>query len=1176
MTSQPYDLFVSYRSDNLDLAESLYNRLINEGFRVWFDKARLNPGCNWHTEIEEGCNASRIILPVLTPSWKQSEWTQFETYGAEFVIPLLYEDDWEAVAPVPLWEYQFLDLRDPQGGTWQKLFDNVRRYLIQPRPTKDDRFAFMPYAHNPNFVGREESLLEIHEKLCRAPTTVLTQGSVYAVAGMGGVGKTTLAREYAEKFWRLYQNILWVRAETGSLATEFARLALEMKLVREPSQDANLDAQRALTELCRRTRRLLVIDNATDEEAIQQWIPNTGGCRTIITSRFTGWSPAVQTIRVYVLEPKPAQELLLKRSGLPDTDANRAEADRVAKELGYLPLALEHAGAFVREAKKTSFNQYLKYYAEAKSRRDMMARRVLGSSQYPDSVATTWLVTIERLRPLARSIVTLISFLAPDDIPRSLVAEAGDLLREGVLELQPASAKGEVEVALYFLDQALVELDHYSMISLSPESLSIHRLVQAVQRDGFDEASQRLGAEYAVRIVDHAFPDPEFPNWPTCKILLSHASVCSEYIKRLNLYFPEAARLLHRVGSYLDSIGQSSTAKLLLEQALHIRKRTVGPKHLDVAETLSELAWAHESQGNYKKMEMLLKRAYVIHKKIFGPEHTEVASTLTSLAWSLRMQARYKDAELLYIQALAIRERELDPNHLDFVGSLEGLALVYDDLGNPEKAEPLYLRALTILERELDPHHPRVATCLNNMALVYRAQMRFQEAEMLHRRALGIREKVLGLEHPDVSQSLSNLANLLSAQAHYEEAEGLYRRALAIDEKNWGKNHPGIAITLNNLALLLYKQGSYMEAESLHRRSLEIKRLYNSSDHPSFALGFYNLALVLEKLGQFEEAESLFQEALTIDKKAYGPNHSEVLSDLIILAKLYVRRGRYHEAQSLYQEVLAIQAEQAGDDVLEVASSLQNLVRIYLAQKCYAEAEAACKRSLEILKRRFGEVHPEFATVLIDLAVIYQGQERYSDAEPLLKKALGVYEQELPPDDLRLGTLLHNLALQYMKQGRNDDAETLFQRYLAIEEKANLINSDTATRLNNVARFFQDKNDHDTALRLCRKALEIDEEQLDPMHPEIAVILNNLGLSLVCRAEPGDLEKAEQHLLRAIQILTTSPYPYYWLAKLYQKRGSPEDHGREALAWDRYLELGAPDDKRKEEALVRLRELSSQ
>src|SRR5262249_2389134 len=226
----------------------------------------------------------------------------------------------------------------------------------------------------------------------------------------------------------------------------------------------------AMQELSSRTRRLLIMDNAPDEESIQKWIPTTGHCRTLITSRFAGWSAAVQNIQVDVLEPSPARELLLKRSGMPDSKENRESAGRVAKELGYLPLALEHAAAFVQEA-SISFDQYLTYYSEAKSRRDLIAQRVLGSTQYPESVATTWLVTIQRLGPLARSILTLISFLAPDDIPRSIVSEADMRWSQSRFARLLAVFRASLPARTYTVDRALAELKDFSMISLQQESL---------------------------------------------------------------------------------------------------------------------------------------------------------------------------------------------------------------------------------------------------------------------------------------------------------------------------------------------------------------------------------------------------------------------------------------------------------------------------------------------------------------------------------------------------------------------------------------------------------------------------------------------------------------------------------------------------------------------------------
>ena len=176
--------------------------------------------------------------------------------------------------------------------------------------------------------------------------------------------------------------------------------------------------------MCGRAERLLVLDNVEDAENVRPWLPRdaTTGCRTLITSRFADWPAAagIRTIQLYVLQPEPARQFLLARTGRAGEGSERTACDDLARGLGYLPLALEQAAAYIAApGAGVDFAGYLRLYQEATA--ELLARGALGSTEYPDPVITTWQATVAKLSPESRAVLRLCAWYADTPIPRALV-----------------------------------------------------------------------------------------------------------------------------------------------------------------------------------------------------------------------------------------------------------------------------------------------------------------------------------------------------------------------------------------------------------------------------------------------------------------------------------------------------------------------------------------------------------------------------------------------------------------------------------------------------------------------------------------------------------------------------------------------------------------------------------
>ena len=782
----------------------------------------------------------------------------------------------------------------------------------------------IPYRRNPFFTGREEVLAPLRRALQVDNATALTQPQ--SITGLGGIGKTQTAIEYAYRYRRDYQAVLWARADSPSaLTSEFVSIAHLLNLPEKDEQDQRLIVEAVTHWLRVNTHWLLILDNVEDLVIAEPFIPLAGRGHILLTTRAQVTGGIAQRIEIEKMHPEVGALLLLRRASFIAAESpldtaheqDRTQAREISCAVDGLPLALDQAGAYIKETNCT-LADYLALYRTRNT--DLLKERGSASWDYPESVATTWSLSFEKVtqaNPAAAELLDLCAFLYPDAIPEEIIVE-------GAAELNPffqAVATDPLQ-----LDNAFKELRRFSLLQREPDeqTFSMHRLVQLVLKAQMDQSEQQQWAECTVRAVNATLPEIKFATWPHYQRCILQAQMCAAHIDQWGMFFPEAAQLLNQAGVYLYEHGRYSEAEPLYRQAVAIRERILGPLHPHSANSLNNLAQLYRAQGRYMEAEPLMQRDLAICEQALGLLHPDTATSLNNLAGLYRAQGKYAEAEPLMQRDLAICEQTLGPLHPDTATSLNNLAGLYYDQGRYAEAEPLYQRALAIVEQVLVPTHPDRASSLNNLAELYRAQERYAEAESLYQQALAIREQVLGPINPDTAQSLDNLAELYRTQAKYTEAESLYQRALAIREQTLGPIHPDTAISLNNLALLYYDQDEYLKAEPFYQRALTIREQRLGPTHPDTAISLNNLALLYYHLDRYMEAEPFMQRALAITEQVLGPRHPETIQGIDDLAEIYRAQGKYAEADSLLQKALAIAEQVLGLDHPTTAEILEN------------------------------------------------------------------------------------------------------------------------------------------------------------------------------------------------------------------------------------------------------------
>ena len=757
------------------------------------------------------------------------------------------------------------------------------------------------------------------------------------------------------------------------------------RLLQLPGQDAQDQTAVVATVkrwLVEHSGWLLIMDNADDLALAADFLPPGARGSIVLTTRAQATGRVAVGIAVDEMDQDEGVLLLLRRTKVlaPDTSldtappAARAMAEAIVQAADGLPLALDQAGAYIEEV-GCSLAEYLALYQQ--SRRELLSRQSAVPSDYPYTVSSSWSLSfqqVEQTNPAAADLLRLCAFLDPDIIPEAIITAGASALGAA---LAPVAAHA---LRLY---EAIGVLRRFSLLKRDPETklLNIHRLVQAVLRDGMETQVQRQWAERAVRAVNAAFPEVTFAAWPRCQECLPHALACAEFIDEYHLAFPEAARLLYHAGWYLGERGHYAQAEPLLQRALTMREQVLGSEHLATAAISDRLAWLYVYQGKYEQSEALNQRALAMKELALGHAHPDIVGTLNSLAWLYMNQGRYESAEALLQRALAIKEQAQGPEDLDIAETLNDLARLHFLQGKYRSSEALLRRALAIAEPVRGPEHPETAILFSDLAYLSRFLGDYERSKALHQHALRLMEHTLGPEHPETAFTLDSLASLYVLQGKHEQARPLYQRALALREQARGPEHPDTASTLDNLALVCRLQGDYFQAKALHQRALAIREQKLGPEHPDTMFSLVNLADLYTAQQKYDLAEPLYRRALAIREQKLGPEHPDTAASLDHLASLHHLQVQYEAAEPLYRRALAIREQKLGPEHPDTATTLHHLADLYQNQGQYEQARPLYQRALTIREKKLGLEHPDTAVVLRDYTELSQKMESTTGAK---------------------------------------------------------------------------------------------------------------------------------------------------------------------------------------------------
>lgn len=995
---------------------------------------------------------------------------------------------------------------DPDAEARPPALSPSEHRAAQSVPAPASGLANLPPSGATVLLGRDGGLAAVRTALDTGSGVITQQAHTATVHGLGGIGKTALALRYAQQYRTGYQVVWWLNAETEEqIASGLADLAAALQPDWAAGAPRTLQTTWALAWLRAHPGWLLVYDNAEDPLHLTPYLGSLQGRgHQLITSRRSdGWPGGTRPIPLDVLAPDTATELLcwLATGGhaTPD-EAERAEANALARELGFLPLALTQAGAYLRQT-GTGFATYRSLLVKAPK---IMLGAAASHSSADRTVARIWqtsLVAVRRRCAPAGPLLSTLAWFAPEAVPRELLT--------GFASGTPAT-----------VDTALQTLADYSLVTLGSETVTMHRLLQAVLRaadcrpeNGTPGAATASGYESAERLMVTAAQ----PGGPP-PLLLPHIQALAAARPPGVTAGAETVELFLRASEQLIDREQKVRALALLDAAVQVCTEVHGPDADETFGVRDRLVRVEAEAGDPDRAVTLGWDVFLDRLPQDGTISEPALASLANLAYALRKAGRAAESVKQYRRLVTDRSRILGPDHPDTLTARNDLAYARQNSGEHREAVREFAAVTADRARLLGPDAPDTLVSRLGLAFAHRVAGDHKVSIELYQKAAADRARVLGPDNRDTLASRGWLATAHLVAGHHDEALALFASVCNDLRRVLGDDHPDTLAARGALADGRRQSGDWSNALKEFQELADDYAVVMGPEHPDALDARDDLASVIGHVGRSDEAIQQYRSLVGDYTAVRGPGHSDTLYTRWRLADFLSRAGYHQQSVAMFEQLAEDHRRYQGGDHHDALDARHWLAHVRIAAGDHRRALAELQTLLADERRILGADHPTTLNTLNGLAYTRQLAGDHRAALLDLRTLLSRRERVQGPEHPATLTARGNLAFGYRaaeEYGRERDLlETLLQDRIRIQGPEHPDTLDTREYL---AANHQISGDCSAALVLRERILE-DRVRIQGLdHPD--TLTSRMALAETHR-ETGRYEAALR-IYEELRILRT-------------------------------------------------------